>query len=608
MNKLKIVIVTIFFSLTGCEEYLDKAPELGLTEEDVFLKFESARGFLDVNYDKLVDMHHWDGQNLRNNNITSLSDETASVVSHGSITELNTGNWLNQPWMGEVGWTERGVTRRSSVIGRAFSGLRISNKVIENAEMIPNITEEQLNGLLGQAYFFRAWWYFQIILRWGGMSIFDKVFAPNDNMDLERKTYSESSEWLISDLDKAIAFLPHNWADEEYGRATKGSAMALRSMVALYASSPLMKNDLYSLQNNGYDIAWAEKAALYAHEAIEYVQNGTGGHGYRLMNKDEYKNIFYHDTWASDESLWFRIDGNTRVYRDFTTMYFPRRIGNMSGKGNSAMNFSNPTQNIVELYETADGYPVDHASSGYDPQDPFLNRDPRFYNNVVIPGEQWGLNKRNKPIYMETYVNGIDYNQAKNFPSTSDRMISGYGCKKFVWPEANGYTRQWRKNTLNTIYIRVAQLYLDYAEAMNEAYGPNADPKGYGMTAVDAINVIRNRVGMPNVVGEFTGSKEMFRERIRNERSVELMFENHRWPDLRRWMIAEEVFKEPISGLRAHPPAGHKRVANKSTLDFTYEIIPLTTEVRVFSSRQYWYPVAQDHVENLYNFQQNPGW
>jgi hypothetical protein len=613
MRGIYVYITVVMISLLGCEDYLDKAPELGLTEDDVFLEYESARGYLDENYNQLDDIHNWDNQNLRNANESSLSDETASVTFHGNanwaIQTLNSGDWLNKPNLGEVGWSTDNVSRRSTIIGRAFPCIRIANKVIANAEKIPNISEEELNGLLGQAHFFRGWWYFQIIIRWGGMPVFDKVFSPNDNMDLPRLTYHESTEWLISDMDKAIELLPHRWIDEQFGRATKGSAYALKAMAALYASSPLMSNNLNVIQDNGYDLEWSKRAAEYAHNAIVYIEDGIGGHGYRLMSKDEYEFIFYHeDYYASDESLWFRLDGGRRNIRDLNASYTPRRHWNAGGQGNTAMNFSNPTQNIVDKFETLDGYPIDHPASNYDPQNPYVNRDPRFYNNILIPGGEWGVNRGNKPLYLETYVGGTEYNQLAKAPASSSRMPSGYLNKKFIWPEGNGYTRDFNKYSLNNIYIRVSQLYLDFAEAMNEAYGPTSNPEGFRYTAVDAINKIRNRVGMPAVRSEFTGSREAFRERIRNERAVELMFENHRWFDLRRWMLAEDVFSEPIRGIRAYPPAGHRMVNDKSSLDFTYEVVDLVTEQRVFTSRHYWYPLALDHVDNLYNLQQNPGW
>lgn len=603
MNKLKIYLAFMLVGLSGCEDYLDKSPDFGLTEEDVFSKYESARGFLDDNYNQLVDIHNWDSQNITNFSISSLSDESASVTTNNDGLVINSGNWLNKPNMGEMGWNEHNSTASlNPVIGRAFSSIRVANKVIANTGKIPNITPEQKAELLGQAYFFRSWWYFQIIQRWGGMPIFDQVYAPTDNMDFPRLTYQASSEWLISGLDSAIKYLPHVWEDAQHGRATKGAALGLRSMAALYAASPLMNNGLQLVQNNGYNQQWAERAAEYGHQAIQYVQDGTGGHRYRLMPKAEYSKIFYNTNYASDESLWFRVDGGTRDVRDFTALYMTRRFANLGGNGHSAMNFVNPTQNLVEMFETSTGYPINHPQSGYKATEPFKNRDPRLANNILVPGEEFGRGPGNRPLYLETYVGGVDFDQLLTAPVSAPRMASGYGLKKFVWPEANGYTKEYKKYFLNTIYIRVAQLYLDYAEAMNEAYGPTADPKGYGLTAVDAINMIRNRVGMPAVKAEFTGTKEAFRERIRNERAVELSFENHRWHDLRRWMIAEEVFKKPLRGIRATPkgPTPYK--------SFTYQEVVLTPEQRVFTPRHYWYPVAQDHVENLYNFPQNPGW
>lgn len=606
----------LLFTAGSCKKYLDVAPDSDLTEDDVFSSYIGVRGYMDKCYSALSDMHNWQGQSLPRNNINALSDEMGSLFVQDLNRNLNTGDWYNKSKMGEVGWDNDAIdkaTPEGNVISNAFICLRIANKVIEKIDQVPGLSGEQRGQLLGQAHFFRAWYYFEIIKRWGGMPIFDKAYSPADNLDLPRVSYHESSEWLISDLDKAVELLPHVWPSTETGRATKASAMAVKEMAALYDASPLMQNEISSIVQKDYNIERAKLAAKYANDLIKYIKAGTGGIQYRLMTGAEYKNIFYSaPDFASDESLWYRHDaGRRNASRDLRVHYIPQIFS--GGTGNDAAAFSPPTQNAVDMYEVIKGgaaYPVnDPANRGsYNPQKPYLNRDPRFYNNIIVPGEEWGVNSTGQKLYMEMYVGGRDFQLTLTNAQVNKRMTSGYVPKKYIWPEANTFIGDYTKYRVNTIYIRVSQVYLDYAEAMNEAYGPNSDPEGYGLTAVQAINLIRNRVGMPNVLPEYTTDKVAFRDRIRNERGVELQFENHRWFDLRRWMIAEDVFSRPIRGVRATPPANHKTVANKSTLAFTYSYVDLVTEQRVFQKRHYWYPLPANHVDDLFNLAQNPGW
>lgn len=610
-----ILFLVVLFFATGCEKYLDKTNEVGLNESDVFSRFDGVRGYLDQCYRALHDNHQWDHQSIPRASINNISDEMGSVINNSPmITTLNTGVWFNQPSVGEIGYNKADEDvglPAAPIMDNAFFCLRIANKVIEKAPSVPNITADQLNQLLGQAYFFRGWYYFQIIQRMGGMPIYDKALNSEDDMDFPRLSYGESNEFVIQNMEEAIKALPDLWPVAEQGRATKAAAMAVKSMAMLYAASPLMQNDINSIVDNGYSVEKAQRAAEYANDLIKYCQAKTGGTNYRLLDSANYKFIFYHGpNNASDESIWYRMDAGSRgTERGLRVLYLPQFWAGQTGVDAAA--FSDPTQNIVELFEKLNnerGYPISDARSGYDPQNPFVKRDPRLKNNIIVPGEQWGINSNNSLAYQELYPGGRDDRNAKNNSNTNRREITGYLCKKYIWPEANFVNKEWTKYRLNTVFIRLAQVYLDYAEAMNEAYGPNLDPKGYGLTAVQAVNIVRNRIGMPNVVEDFTASKELFRDRIRNERSVELMFENHRWHDLRRWMIAENTFQTPIRGVEATPPANHASVANKSTLKFTYRNKDLVTEVRVFQRKHYWYPVPQDQVNGQVNFKQNPGW
>ena len=186
-------------------------------------------------------------------------------------------------------------------------------------------------------------------------------------------------------------------------------------------------------------------------------------------------------------------------------------------------------------------------------------------------------------------------------------------CKKFIWEDANAFQTQYRKYWFLHVYIRVAQLYLDLAEASFEATGSaTAKVEGCSLSALDALNVIRRRAGITDIVADIYNDADKFREAVRRERAVELMFENNnRWFDLRRWMIAHEVFagNYPIKGMKAYPlNPNHAKVPDKSTLKFRYERFDVETEQRRFEMRNYWYPFAMNDVAAMKNLKQNPGW
>ncbi len=614
-NLYVYVCLLLMFSLS-CEDFLDLAPELGITERVVFDDYESVRGYLDRCFDLVVDYTHWNNQDSQRAHPATLSDEAAHTYDIGVIkTVINPGDWLRQPNAMEVGYSTEFVGHfRGKVIPSAFRGIRISNTILER---VPdsNISQGEKDKLMGQAYFFRSWFYFEVIRRWGGMPLMDKTFTPDSQRDLERLHYHESTEWLIEGLDHAIGLLPDEWPASKKGRPTKVAAMAVKSMATLYAASPLMRNDIFSTnQYTDYDQEWSERAALYAHDVIRYIETEhparrLQGEGATGAERDSlYRHIFYHrPNYVSNEGLWY-INNTDRDHDHHLAIHYQNSRWS-SRPGNWGWGLTTPSQNLVDMYEvinSADGkaYPIDHPSSGYDPQNPYANRDPRFYNNILPPGHAYGIDAAGDPCYLEPWEGGADY--ATDWTRS---VPTGYFCIKFIPPEAKGWnTSGYNMYSFSCNHIRTTQIYLDYAEAMNEAYGPNADPLGFGMTAVEAINRIRNRAGVPPVLSQYTGDKVSFRDRIRNERAVELMFEFHRWFDLRRWMIAEDVFSDlyPITGMHVRDLTPEQ--SDVSQKELFYEVVPVQTEIRVFHRRHYWYPVAADHTDQLGAFRQNPGW
>jgi len=616
MKRYKFILILIgLIYLTSCEEYLDKSPDLGLTEEEVFSNFFTVRGYLDRSYNCVLDYAFWRANGLERAHIGQFSDEGANPYSTKLDRIVNTGKWLADKQAPDVGWGEDYVgSSRGNVIPNAFHALRITNKVIQKAPLMTNLTESQKNQLLGQAYFLRAWFYFEVIRRVGGMQLLDRAFASDDEFDVPRLTYHESSDWVIEQLNIAITLLPDEWPSQELGRPNKAAAYALKSMAELYSASPLMCNPIDKIENNGYDIDRAKRAAQYAKECLEYIETVVPRH--KMMPKEQYKNIFYHfPNYVSDESLWYL--NSTGQNRNTTpdlpihwqNIHFSKRAGNY-GQANVSV-----SQNLVDKFETINGYKATLTAAGwvsddpaFDPANPYANRDPRFDAFILYPGEPFGTFASGAQNYVCTWEGGRDV-----AVQPVEMVRTRYMVKKWQWPESvkldksddTGYAKYY----YNTVHIRTTQVWLDYAEAMNEAYGPKVKPAGYTYSAEDAINQVRNRVGMPNVKAEIAADAIKMRELIRNERAVELLFENHRWFDIRRWMIAEEVLNvpNPIKGVKVTASNATNLKPNPGNV-FTYQLMDVTEEVRVFERKHYWYPVGDDEAKRLVNFKQNPGW
>lgn len=630
---LKYVLVLFALSTVsvGCEDFLDKSPDLGLDESDIYKDFKSIQGYLDRAYTLQPQWNNCNSEGKSGDmNPMAITDELASSVNQNNfvVNTFTTGNWYsatrNNNW--EVG------TNDPTVINYAYKGIRIANRVIANIGQVQNITDEQRRQILGQAYFYRSWYYYQLINRYGGMPKLDRVFYGGDD-DIPRMTYRQSYDWMIGDINEAINLLPEKWDDQNYSRPDKAAAMGFKAQAQLYAASPLMQNDLNSTVEKPYDKELCLEAAKSAQACLEFIETHDTGRRFTQGTMDDYKGIFIlpTTTFSHEEYLWWdrRAPDMTAQANTLRKYWIWADFDTFTGVDAACMGM--PTANIVAYYERKgpDGIyrPIDDPNSGYveGTWESMQDRDPRFYNNLLLPGTKFGVKgdgNNRKDYYITSWVGGAGYrNFTQNNNFSKVREFTGWMCRKYIteacgpWQVPSNKNQGYFQHRVKSFYIRVTEMYLDYAEALFEATGDaNSKPsEEYKWSPAEAINIVRARVGVTPIATEYTAA-DKFRATYRRERTVEMMFENHRWEDIRRWMIFDEVFPTttPIKnyvwtcdqGQNVNPADYNEG----KDLTFTYEITANSVETRNYTTRHYWYPFPGAEVGSLSNLQQNPGW
>ena len=397
-----------------------------------------------------------------------------------------------------------------------------------------------------------------------------------------------TAERIVSDLEKAVELLPVDWeltqtgqvtSGENIGRLTKGVALAVKAEALLFCASPLFNG--VETGSYIYNADYAQRAAEAAWKVIELADQGL----YSLTPwGDEYKKNFFRRDGQRNNITTETVFPHT--WRGHSR-YFGRGVLPPS-HGGSSSGYNGVTQNYVELFEMANGLPIDDPDSGHDLMNPWEDRDPRFRFNIAVDGDRIVTGREEPWAFFQLYIGGNE--RANNCSRT------GFGSKKY-WDELFNNTNRGINTSVvfNPPRMRLAEIYLFYAEAANEGYnGPNGKHPAANLTAVDAINEVRNRAGMPGVHSKFLGSKEAFRERVWNERAVELAFENKRWYDLRRWYVLHLPKHTDLYELRF--PQDHswfERVLHHS--------IPI-------KERHYWLPLPVAQVSLYPEWKQNPGW
>lgn len=548
-NINRIIYLLLIAIVFSCDDYLDRAPDLNLDEEKIFNNYETAYKFQADIYSNLLK-----GFNVLGDfdpaPIACATDEAESRFGWNTSNSFNVGAYDNV----------------DNQIARNYDGIRKANIFLSKKDVIPFPTQEIKNHLIGETLFLRAFFFHEIIKRYGGMPILnDILLSPNDNLNLPRNSYMECVNAILEDLKNAISLLPVTVDENDLGRVTRGAAMALKSRVLLYAASPLWDKE------NSDTKKW-EKAYAAAKELID-LKDDSGNDVYKLLDRgkgaEDYEDVF----------LLRPNEGNTEVifwYNSVPVGFTDSeiKVWAPAGENFGGIGAVSPTQNFVDMYEMDNGIPINEIGSGYDEQNPYENRDPRFYKTIIYNGSVW------QGTTAELFVGG-------KHRSTKDKCRTGYYVRKYL-PE-NVSEKSSNKSYHNWIYFRLAEIYLNYAEALNETLDKPSKE------VYDAVNIIRSRSGMPDLPDNLT--KDEMRKRIKNERAIELSFEEHRWWDVRRWKDGVKNFNGPMYEME---------IIKQDDGSFIYNKVAF--ETRVFSEKMNLYPIPKAEMDKNPLYEQNEGW
>lgn len=546
MRLQKYIAALLCFALiAGCEkkDFLERDPGVPIDFEKIFSNPSLAAGFGDNSYNFLL--NDYARLTTANGMTSQFTDESISNTGDIVVNVMNSGSFLHAS-----------ATDVAVVYPQMYRGIRNANVMLGNMDRVPWNTNTLFDPkfIKGEQLFLRAFFYFELMKRFGGVILLDRAqTVAESGSDLPRNSYDETLAFILRDLNEAISLLPIDWTASEYGRATQGSAMALKARTLLHAASPA--NNL-----TGDPAKW--QVAADAAQAIIRL-------GKYSLEAD------YGDVLGKTESPEY-IMISVKAPRTWTG-YISNFIAPPSYGANQSL--ISPTQNHVDLYEMNNGKAITEPGSGYNPQQPYVNRDPRFYHNIIYNDQTWQGRK------VQTFTGGLDVSATSNIYTKT-----GYYLKR-LWPEqirsVGGVTA-----TVNYVYFRYAETLLNYAEALNEAIGPTAE-------VYNSINAVRTRAGIPSLPSGL--SKDAMRAKIRNERAVEFAFEDMRWWDILRWKKGPEIVAQPLYGMRITRPT-------PTTFAYTPFLLASNYQ-KVFQEHMHLYPIpASEIYKSAGILKQNPEW
>ena len=652
-NKIKTLLLTgcvslsLGTSLSSCQDYLDKEPDSTVSADDAFANFRNFQGFVEEIYNCIPDKekcNYCPSWNWGDDEI--FNPEADNRMTH----QVDLGNF--RAWETTGNWLKRDGSSTSTnkfdhgIWNHAWYCIRKCNLGLQNIDKFVTGSAEEKKLIEGQLYFFRAWWHEEMMEYFGGMPYVDTFLGDNAEQRLPRLTYQECADKAAADFRKAADLLPINWDKTSAGLATQGKnelrinkimALGYLGKTYLWAASPLMKNGAQTgASKNGktydYDQEYAKKAAEAFGELLSLVESGQTQYA---LAEFKYSDIYNHEKSADANSCFsdifytkkqnWKMPGTVEaIFRgpsaDFngsnwnTSKVFGPKVQKVVAHDNV---IHQPTANLVEAYGMANGEPIYlvengqyvlNPKSGFDPEHPFKNRDPRFYHDIVFDGFKYlnGTPGQYADLqYCQLYTGG-------NMRPVANASRTGYFIQKLVPHTCNEVDKDYDWGSALHCYLpymRLADIYLMYAEACAAFGGATGKSSNFGKTAEDAINTLRKRCGAGNVAPEFVADNHKFMDEVRREREVELSFEGFRFCDLQRWLLLTEApynqkFSQEFD--RVESADFYKTHDAKDAKVANYRRKLILT--RNFDAKHYWFPLPIKETQISSEFKQNPGW
>lgn len=535
-RSINFVAIIIVLSLFSCDKFLSKVPADALSDQTLWNSKDNVDLFLNGVYSRIP------GSFTTDDPIENYSDNAMAAG----------GNLYSREVYGQAEYTADNSPTFSASWATLYAAIRSCNVFIKNVNTSDGINDEAWKTKrLAEGRFLRAYFYHLLWLQYGGVPIIEDVLSISEQGEeifRPRNTDEETVKFITDECSIIANDLPEN--AEVGGRATRGAALALKGWCELYNASPL--------KNADNDKSRWQKAASTFKMIIDL---GV----YTLF--PEYNEMFMEGNNNNKEVIFAKqYLGNTSLGGSREGLQGPWHAGPLDVSWNGV----NPTQELVDAYMMANGLPISDPASGYNPQDPYSNREKRFYESIVYDGSTW-------LGYEMVIKQGVGSDIATDISGSRGGPKGGYFLRKGLNQKyaVKGPNQQ---NSANEIIFRYGEILLCYAEAQNEAVGPDE-------SVYNAVNDVRDRVDLPPLTDGLT--QEQMREAIYRERRVELAFENKRLYDLLRWKTAFDVLNTHLHGM----------IIEKVDDVWNYRVFEAPFGERHFKERNYLLPIPRSVLE-----------